>query len=417
MKISNLMLLLSICLSCAKKSPLNHLVKSPNDLHFDRLATVWDEAIPLGNGMIGVLIWEREGKLRFSLDRADLWDLRPMENKEKSEWKYSWVYNQWKIDDYKSVQDMFDIPYDNSPAPSKIPGASLEFDISTFGGVESVHLYVENAICEVKWKNGVRLLTFVHATKPLGWFQFEGLDSSLNYELIPPTYYHNEVNKDEGPVVGQDLKRLGYKGGDVAKQNNLIIYNQEGWGGFKYQVGVTNEINDDVSQGFWSISSEFPKWEKQPIAFEIINEYLNKDIATLLTTHQDWWLNFWDKSSIQVPDTILQKQWYLEQYKFGSAARAGAPPISLQAVWTADNGKLPPWKGDFHHDLNTQLSYWSSYSANHLDEEIGFIDWLWNNRAVFKEYTKEYFETEGLNVPGVSTLTGQPMGGLDSVCF
>ena len=417
MKISSLMLLLSICLSCAKKSPLNHLVKSPNDLHFDRLATVWDEAIPLGNGMIGVLIWEREGKLRFSLDRADLWDLRPMENKEKSEWKYSWVYNQWKIDDYKSVQDMFDMPYDNSPAPSKIPGASLEFDISTFGGVESVHLYVENAICEVKWENGVRLLTFVHATKPLGWFQFEGLESSLNYELIPPAYYHNEVNKDEGPVVGQDLKRLGYKGGDVAKQNNLIIYNQEGWGGFKYQVGVASEINDDVSQGFWSISSEFPKWEKQPFAFEIINEHLNKDIATLLTTHSDWWLNFWDKSSIQVPDTILQKQWYLEQYKFGSAARAGAPPISLQAVWTADNGKLPPWKGDFHHDLNTQLSYWSSYSANHLDEEIGFIDWLWNNRPVFKEYTKEYFETEGLNVPGVSTLTGQPMGGWIQYAF
>ena len=141
-------------------------------------------------------------------------------------------------------------------------------------------------------------------------------------------------------------------------------------GGFKYQVGVTSEINDDVSQGFWSISSEFPKMEKQYFAYEIINKYLNKDIATLLTTHQDWWLNFWDKSSIQVPDTILQKQWYLEQYKFGSAARAGAPPISLQAVWTADNGKLPPWKGDFHHDLNTQLSYWSSYSANHLDEEL-----------------------------------------------
>ncbi len=417
MKISSLLLLISICFSCAKQSPFNQLVKSPNDLHFDRLATVWDEAIPLGNGMIGVLIWEKEGKLRFSLDRADLWDLRPMKNKEKSEWKFSWVYNQWKKDDYKSVQDMFDVPYDNSPAPSKIPGASLEFDVSAFGRVESVHLYVENAICEVKWKNGVRLLTFVHATKPLGWFQFEGLEGSLNYELIPPAYYHNEVNKDEGPVVGQDLKRLGYKEGKVTKLNNSIIYNQEGWGGFKYQVGVTSEINDDVSQGFWSISSEFPKMEKQYFAYEIINKYLNKDIATLVTTHQDWWLNFWDKSSIQVPDTILQKQWYLEQYKFGSAARAGAPPISLQSVWTADNGKLPPWKGDFHHDLNTQLSYWPSYSANHLGEEIGFIDWLWNNRAVFKEYTKIYYETEGVNVPGVSTLTGQPMGGWIQYAF
>ena len=111
------------------------------------------------------------------------------------------------------------------------------------------------------------------------------------------------------------------------------------------------------------------------------------------------------------PDTILEKQWYLEQYKFGSVARADAPPISLQAVWTADNGKLPPWKGDFHHDLNTQLSYWPAYSSNHLDLEEGFLNWLWKYRETFKKYTKTYFGTSGMNVPGVTTLTGEPMGG------
>jgi alpha-L-fucosidase 2 len=89
----------------------------------------------------------------------------------------------------------------------------------------------------------------------------------------------------------------------------------------------------------------------------------------------------------------------------------------LQAVWTADNGKLPPWKGDFHHDLNTQLSYWPAYSGNHLEEEIGFIDWLWKNRDTFKKYTKGYYETEGINVPGVSTLTGAPMGGWIQYAF
>ncbi|MBC8180431.1 hypothetical protein H8E88_04835 [candidate division KSB1 bacterium] len=69
-----------------------------------------------------------------------------------------------------------------------------------------------------------------------------------------------------------------------------------------------------------------------------------------------WWNHFWSKSSIDIPDEVLLKQYHLEMYKFASAARKGAPPISLQAVWTADNGKLPPWKGDFHHDINTQSS-------------------------------------------------------------
>jgi alpha-L-fucosidase 2 len=98
-------------------------------------------------------------------------------------------------------------------------------------------------------------------------------------------------------------------------------------------------------------------------------------------------------------------------YKFGSAARDNAPPISLQAVWTADNGKLPPWKGDFHHDLNTQLSYWPAYTGNQLDLENGYINWMWNNKSTFEKYTKTYFGTSGMNVPGVTTLSGEPMGG------
>jgi alpha-L-fucosidase 2 len=98
-------------------------------------------------------------------------------------------------------------------------------------------------------------------------------------------------------------------------------------------------------------------------------------------------------------------------YKFGSVARADAPPISLQAVWTADHGKLPPWKGDFHHDLNTQLSYWPSYTGNYLGLEKGFLNWLWKYRPAFKKYTYDYFGVEGMNVPGVTTLEGEPMGG------
>ena len=32
-------------------------------------------------------------------------------------------------------------------------------------------------------------------------------------------------------------------------------------------------------------------------------------------------------------------------------------------------------------------------------------------KKTFKKYTKEYFESDGLAVPGVTTLTGDPMGG------
>jgi len=37
----------------------------------------WDEAVPLGNGLLGGLLWGEGGLLRLSLDRGDLWDERP----------------------------------------------------------------------------------------------------------------------------------------------------------------------------------------------------------------------------------------------------------------------------------------------------------------------------------------------------
>ncbi|WP_394351346.1 glycosyl hydrolase family 95 catalytic domain-containing protein [Pontibacter russatus] len=78
---------------------------------------------------------------------------------------------------------------------------------------------------------------------------------------------------------------------------------------------------------------------------------------------------------------------------------------------------MPPWKGDYHHDLNTQLSYWPCYTSNHIDLGEGYLNWLWDNYPTFVKYTKAYFGTKGLNVPGVTTLTGEPMGGWIQYAF
>ncbi|MFC2096915.1 glycoside hydrolase family 95-like protein [Bacteroidota bacterium] len=382
-----------------------------NNLIFEKLSDRWDEAIPLGNGMLGNLVWQNEGKLRFSLDRADLWDLRPMKNLDSPKWKFKWVYNQWLKNDYAPVQNQFDNPYNQQPAPSKIPAAALEFDISRLGEVESVELHVNTAVCEVKWKNGAKLTAFIHATEPVGWYRFEGIGETIEAELIKPAYNIEGDKETVDSHSGPDLRRLAYPPGEINKLGNSMKYDQEGWGGFKYQVSVRWREGKNIQEGCWSISSEFQGWEKSIKAESITGTKMKEGFTRQLKRHISWWNNFWSKSNISLPDTVLEKQWYLEQYKFGAAARKGAPPISLQAVWTADNGKLPPWKGDFHHDLNTQLSYWPAYSGNHLDLEEGFIDWLWKYRNTFKNYTKEYYETNGLNVPGVTTLTGDPMGG------
>lgn len=378
-------------------------------LSFKYLPQSWDEGLPLGNGKIGALIWEKNNRLRFSLDHVELWDSRPMGNLTGDEWSYKWVLEQWKNNTYKNVQDLFDSPYNQSPAPSKIPGAAMEFESTMLGTVVGSKLSLSNGVAEVFWDSGVKLKTFVHAGQNIGMFQFTGLKEAIIPEILIPEYVKEGVSKGNDPVTGQDLRRLGYQKGSVVETDSSLVYHQPGWGDFSYTVFVKWKRSGDVLTGVWSISSS--KENDMSQANYLAIKGLSSGYQENLKSHEDWWGKYWAKSAISIPDSILEKQWYLEQYKFGSTARADGPPISLQAVWTADNGKLPPWKGDFHHDLNTQLSYWPAYTSNHLDLESGFTNWLWKYKDTFKEYTKNYFGVNGLNVPGVTTLEGEPMGG------
>ncbi len=384
--------------------------KPSDNLQFDSLATRWDEGMPLGNGWLGELIWKKDNKLRISLDRVDLWDDRPMPKIDQL--KFKWVVAQVNKGQYDTVQEIGDEPYDNSPAPTKIPGAALEFYCVHFGKVISNTLDIKSALSTIKFENGVALYNYVHAVDETGYFAFENLpaaqpginDKSYIPELVIPNFNADDISKDDNSHSGAGLQTLGYKKGTVIKTANSIRYHQPAWNGNYYEVLVQwKKISPSEIIGSWTISNN-----KKTFLPELKKE---ENKLPGWQSHIAWWNHFWNQSSVTIPDSILERQYYLELYKMGCVARSHTPPISLQAIWTADNGSLPPWKGDIHNDLNTELSYWSFYMANHLEESASFTNWLWKTKEQNKKWTKNYFETGGLNVPGVTTITGKEMGG------
>lgn len=389
--------------------PLNSINAQPKpacNLTFNKLADKWDEAIPLGNGMLGALIWQKNDKLRLSLDRADLWDERKA--LDLSKFNFKWVEEQVLKNKYDTVHKLGDHPYDNIPYPTKLPAAAMEFDISSLGKVVSNELDIQQALNTVTFQTGVVFRCYIHATLQQGYFAFENLSSETAIAAMPQLIIHNYSNasraENDNSHSGGGLQTLGYVKGNVVKTTNSIRYRQPTYGEHYFEVMIEwKEFPGNKVIGAWTISNDKPA----PLAGLDVNlkEPTNWD------SHISWWKNFWAQSSINLPDTLIEKQYYLELYKLGSVSRSGAPAITLQAVWTADNGSLPPWKGDFHNDLNTQLSYWPAYTGNHLAEAATYTDWLWKIRQKNLQFTRQYFDVDGLNVPGVVTLNGDPMGG------
>ena len=377
-----------------------------SDLQFSDLATVWDEAMPLGNATLGTLVWQKGHSLRFSLDRTDLWDLRPAERYRGEHFSFDWVRKHIRARDYEPVIERFEKKA-NSVAPSKIPGAALEFDTRGWGTVTHSRLFLHNALCQVSWSSGLQLQTFVQADSPVGWFLFENVPDSLRPCLIPPSYGAGQNTAGSGGLGDASLALLGYEQGQVEQQDNLITYHQQGWGGFYYDVAVAWKRHGKQIVGAWSITTSLGGQE----ARHLVAQALRQGIRRAYRRHMKYWAPYWQKSVVCVPDTIVQRQYDREVYKFGSASRRDSYPISLQAVWTADDGRLPPWKGDYHHDLNTQLSYWPAYSGNRLDEGLAYLNTLWNQRPVHKAFTRTFFGKDGLDVPGTCALDGHPIGG------
>ncbi|WP_104382388.1 glycoside hydrolase family 95-like protein [Sphingobacterium sp. HMA12] len=373
------------------------------NLNFTNLATRWDEAIPLGNGQLGALIWKKDNTIRLSLDRADLWDERKAFELEKHDFK--WVQQQLKNNSYQAAQQWGDSPYDRSPYPTKLPAAAMTFDASKFGNVISNVLDLKSAVHTLKFDDGKTLISFVHATRPMGYFEITGKNiADLSPQLVPHQYEKSTHADEQKSVVdGQSLARLGYKQGNIVKTENAQVLHQETYDHHFFEVILQyKKVSPTRLIGYWTIRND-QKAMAQPISI--------KQYEAAKGSHISWWANYWSKSTISIPEKDLERQYYLELYKLGATARQGAPAITLQAVWTADNGGLPPWKGDFHNDLNTQLSYWPAYTANRMDAAQSYTDWLWKIRPKNLAYTRQYFAVDGLNIPGVLTLNGYPMGG------
>ncbi len=382
-------------LAAAQPAPGNNLV-------MNALAKRWDDGMPLGNGWLGALIWQKDNQLRLSLDRVDLWDDRPMP--EIGKLRFAWVHQQVEKNQYDTVQKIGDDPYETYPAPTKIPGAALEFDLDKLGHVVRNSLDIQTALNEITFDNGLVFKTYVHAVDELGYFSIQNCTQDITPVIKIPGYNSGAAGKQGSSVEGQGLEKLGYPQGMVETGDHFIRYHQPTWNGHYYEVLVQWIQSAGSITGQWTISNNkkavLPSIEK-------------RTAATIpgWDTHIAWWNDYWHRSAISIPDTLLLKQYYLDMYKFGCVARSHTPPISLQAIWTADNGNLPPWKGDLHHDLNTELSYWPGYTSNHLDLTASFTNWLWKVAPENKRWTKQYFGVNGINVPGVTTISGKPMGG------
>lgn len=384
----------------------------------------WDEAVPLGSGKCGCLCWGTPEELRFSLDRTDIWEKRGRWSPDES-FTYRKLQELAKAGDTERLREIFDAPY-YEPTPTKLsPGKLLlHFEGEVGEGNVQSSLCLRKATANLTIyaaKNRFHIRTWIHATRHVGVVEVEAPAETFTCELKKPEF----GTKDKSNSFEYDVDNRHISQGSTLN----LRYEPAQWGssyeeGVKVQWFVQPLYGDeaygivtakkDFSTGsriIWNIvsSQDGENWLEEGKREILDCQRLEAEV--LFEEHCTWWQKYFEKSSICIPDKCMEAQWYLTNYLFASCSREGVAPMPLQGVWTADDGLLPPWKGDYHHDLNTELSYSHYLKANHLDEGRCFLDFLWNLLEEGKHFAEKFYGTKGCCLPGVMTIDGKPLGG------
>lgn len=381
------------------------------NLEFSKTVTRWDEAIPLGNGKCGALIWGPSQALRFSLDRGDVWDVTPYPGVTSTEFTYSNMVRLAKEGKEEEIRRIFDAPY-NHPLPTKLPAGKLIFD---FGREENVcselNLAQAQAVIQI---DSVKLYSFLHAQKSYGMIRLTCSRNQFNFQIENPEFGSIGQNEENSPVDSVNtasLKRLHYSEPELHKEENLQWFIQNVSKDFSYGVFAMAKELENETQIVYAVgtSNDGADWKQATI--EMLKTALEDGYESAFSEHADWWSEYWQKSGMTLPNKLFEKNWYLTNYLLASCSRKGFYPMPLQGVWTADDGTLPPWKGDYHHDLNTQMSYGSYLKANHLPEGESFLDYLWSMKENARAFAKTFYNAEGICLPAVMSLDGAALGG------
>ena len=357
--------------------------------------STWDEAIPLGNGLLGGLLWGGGNRINLSLDRGDLWDLRPAAPFGSPDYRWSDIVRLVREGKSDSLRIRFDDPYDNVLHPTKLPGGRVVFTLAA-DTARSFGLSLLRAESSVQLGRG-SIQGFISAVDSVAMFRVASLAAV-------------------GIVRPSSLDTLGYRPADFgadsggSRQTQWMV--QEAANGLRYAVVVGQSRRGPASLVAITVATNADGGDPLVVARSRIDRALRAGYAGVLRGHRAWWDRYWaSTSSLAVPDTGLQSHLDFAQYLYGAGGRRGAPPMPLQGVWTADGGTLPPWKGDLHNDLNTQTTYLAAHAAGADDALAGWLDYNWLQLPAYRRFAREFYGVEGAAIPGVMALDGSPLGG------
>jgi alpha-L-fucosidase 2 len=425
-----------------------------NILFYEKKAKYFEQALPVGNGRIGGLVFGNLKKERIALNEDSLWSGYPKDNNKKDAYKYldevrQAIFNK----DYQKAKDTLNrdmhghwseaylpfgdliIEYANAPKRSYRRSLDISKGVAT---VES------KGFCETVFVSHPAQLLIINIKSDKGVSFKIKFNSQLKHscstvedclfmtgqapEVCMPPYYN------KGETVVQGDKGMTFCGAVKVLGNATF--------GSDY-IQVSNQQDTTI---FVSLATSFVDFRSMPTAdskARAVEYFKNiKSFDKLLKEHTDDFSSLYNRVEFELQGNredlptdkriknmnktgtdygLVALLFQYGRYLTISASRQGTNAMTLQGIWNTH--LRAPWSSSYTTNINTQMNYWCTDATNLsecFEPLIEFVEKLSVNGTVT---AKDYYNCSGFcshhnsDIWGATYPAGYPDGDGDSTQY
>lgn len=428
--------------------------QSRNRLWYEEPAREWVEALPIGNGKIGAMVFGTVDEELIQLNESTLWSGGPRKNKVNPEaYKYLQpVREALDNSDFEKAEELTRKMQGNY-SESFLPLGDLNIK-QTFKQGDDVSNYVrdldiDSALSSVRFDRGGTTFTRefftsapdnvlavrITSSQPKMLFLDIGLTNQLQGTIEPddnriaiagkaparvdPNYYNPEGRE---PIQWEDVDGCNgmrvYSILQVVSSDGTVMADTAGLHIEEATEVVLYLTTATSFNGFDKCPDKEGKDEKK-LAESQLSAALAFDYDELKHRHVVDYKKLFDRVALHLErnkdHTFLARlpsDFRLKLYSYGnhdpelesfyfqygrylliSSSRPGGAAANLQGLWNKEF--RAPWSSNYTININTQMNYWPAESGNlsELHEPLlGFID---NLSQTGKLTAQEYYKTRG----------------------
>lgn len=414
------------------------------ELWYPKPAETWTEALPLGNGRLGAMVFGGVDREVLQLNEDTVWGGGPQNNVTPSLKPHLERISELVLANrHEEAQAHADehIKSSNHGMPYQTVG-NLSMDFQHGAEAENYRrsLDIGQALAKVQYQvEGIdyQRETFTPLSAPVVLTRLNASEAGqLNLEVgfDSPMQHKLAVNNQQLQITGRGTDHEGVEG--KVRFTALIKPVLEGGTIEETDSGLRIRGADSVTL-YTSIATNFVSYDDVSAdatarAEQHLAEALNSSYEQLRENHVSAYREQFDRVTLDLGRTSsadLPTDQRLEQFKqqndpdlaalyfqFGrylliSSSQPGTQPANLQGIWNQD--LTPPWDSKYTLNINAEMNYWPAESTNLSELHEPLFAMLKDLSVTGQESARQLYDAEGWMVhhnTDIWRITGQVDG-------